>query len=61
MRSAAWGRPFTFDDPTALAGVAKRLGELYEAKGERAKAAEYYQTVRGSGVLSEVRGSMEER
>jgi tetratricopeptide (TPR) repeat protein/tRNA A-37 threonylcarbamoyl transferase component Bud32/TolB-like protein len=36
-------RPFGFDDPIALAGISKRLGELYEAKGERAKAAEYYQ------------------
>jgi tetratricopeptide (TPR) repeat protein/tRNA A-37 threonylcarbamoyl transferase component Bud32 len=37
----SWGRPW--DDADALAGVSKRLGELYEAKGERAKAAAYYQ------------------
>ena len=29
-------------DPTHLAGTYKRLGELYEAKGDHAKAAEYY-------------------
>jgi tRNA A-37 threonylcarbamoyl transferase component Bud32/tetratricopeptide (TPR) repeat protein len=29
-------------DPLALAGTHKRLGELYEAKGERQQAAEHY-------------------
>jgi len=29
-------------DPTHLAGTYKRLGELYEAKGDRQKAASYY-------------------
>jgi hypothetical protein len=29
-------------DPAFLAGVRKRLGELYEAKGERARAATHY-------------------
>jgi tetratricopeptide (TPR) repeat protein/tRNA A-37 threonylcarbamoyl transferase component Bud32 len=36
-------RNIDFDDPIALAGISKRLGELYEAKGERSKAIEYYQ------------------
>ena len=36
-------RPSTFNDPTFLAGIAKRLGELYEARREYAKAAAYYQ------------------
>jgi tRNA A-37 threonylcarbamoyl transferase component Bud32/tetratricopeptide (TPR) repeat protein len=31
------------NDPTALAGISKRLGELYEARREYAKAAAYYQ------------------
>ena len=35
-----FGRPFR--DAFYLAGVQKRLGELYEAKGNRAKAAEHY-------------------
>jgi tetratricopeptide (TPR) repeat protein len=29
-------------DATYLAGIEKRLGELYEAKGERAKATQHY-------------------
>ena len=29
-------------DAWYLAGVVKRLGELYEAKGDRARAVEYY-------------------
>ena len=36
-------RPSTFNDPTFLAGISKRLGELYEARREYAKAAAYYQ------------------
>jgi hypothetical protein len=31
-----------FRDAFYLGGVQKRLGELYEAKGSRAKAAEHY-------------------
>ncbi len=31
------------NDPTHLPGVYKTLGELYEAKGERTKARDYYQ------------------
>jgi tetratricopeptide (TPR) repeat protein len=39
--------PFSFrfqlrGDPANLAGAYKRLGELYEAKGDRQKAASYY-------------------
>jgi hypothetical protein len=30
-------------DPIFLAGVRRRLGELYEAKGDTAKAVEHYQ------------------
>jgi tetratricopeptide (TPR) repeat protein len=37
-----WNRNVGSDDPIALAGIWKRLGELYEAKGDRAKAVEYY-------------------
>ena len=29
-------------DPANLAGAYKRLGELYEAKGDKQKAASYY-------------------
>jgi tetratricopeptide (TPR) repeat protein len=37
--------PFRFtpeNDGVFLGGIYKRLGELYEAKGDRAKAAAYY-------------------
>src|SRR5262249_2671301 len=37
-----WFRNRDYYDPMALAGVYKRLGELYEAKGDRDKAAGYY-------------------
>jgi tetratricopeptide (TPR) repeat protein len=36
-------RPSTFNDPMVLAGISKRLGEMYEARREYAKAAAYYQ------------------
>jgi len=37
-----WFRYRPEADPTHLAGAYKRLGELYEAKGEKQKAASYY-------------------
>ena len=33
---------FLFDDYRNLAPTCKRLGELYEARGDRAKAVEYH-------------------
>ncbi len=32
----------TFQEPRTLAPTYKRLGELYEGKGDRKKAADYY-------------------
>ena len=40
VSTPAYGR--VFQDPETLAPSYKRLGELYEAKGDRKKAAEYY-------------------
>ncbi|HTJ22806.1 MAG TPA: protein kinase [Gemmatimonadaceae bacterium] len=37
-----WNRYQLRGDPTNLAGTYKRLGELYEAKGDKQKAASYY-------------------
>jgi tetratricopeptide (TPR) repeat protein len=37
-----WNRYQLRGDPTTLAGTYKRLGELYEAKGDKQKAASYY-------------------
>ena len=37
-----WSRAELRADPTHLAGTYKRLGELYEARGDHAKAADYY-------------------
>jgi tetratricopeptide (TPR) repeat protein len=37
-----WSRGERRSDPLHLAGTYKRLGELYEAKGDREKAASYY-------------------
>ncbi|HKT06740.1 MAG TPA: serine/threonine-protein kinase [Gemmatimonadaceae bacterium] len=36
------GAQIGFSDAIVLAGIHKRLGELYEAKGDRAKAASHY-------------------
>jgi tetratricopeptide (TPR) repeat protein/tRNA A-37 threonylcarbamoyl transferase component Bud32 len=43
-RVAHWSGPSANEalDPTYLAGVYKRLGELYESNGDRGKAAAYY-------------------
>jgi eukaryotic-like serine/threonine-protein kinase len=38
-----WGRYAVPYDPLYLARIQRRLGELYEAEGDRAKAAAYYQ------------------
>ncbi len=38
----SYGPDIGFGDALALAGVHKRLGELYEAKGDRQKAASHY-------------------
>lgn len=40
LTTPTWRRQF--QDPNTLAPTYKRLGELYEAKGDRAKAREYY-------------------
>jgi tetratricopeptide (TPR) repeat protein len=41
ISTPSWNREY--EDSSLLAGILKRLGELYEAKGERAKATAYYQ------------------
>jgi tetratricopeptide (TPR) repeat protein len=37
-----WNRLDPRADPANLAGAYKRLGELYEARGDKQKAASYY-------------------
>ena len=37
-----WSRYTAAVDPQALAAVSKRLGELYEAKGDRQNALSHY-------------------
>jgi len=42
LNTPSWDRFRGWDDPTYLAATYKRLGELYEAKGDRQNAASYY-------------------
>jgi hypothetical protein len=42
LNTPSWDRLASWNDPTLLAAIYKRLGELYEAKGDRPNAASYY-------------------